>query len=40
LNLASDLLRLAFGFELDVAGYFARDFLSLAFGLLDGALDV
>jgi hypothetical protein len=39
LNLASDLLRLAFGFELGVAGYFARDFLNLAFGLLDGALD-
>ena len=39
LNLASDLLRLAFGFELGVAGHFARDFLNLALGLLDGALD-
>jgi hypothetical protein len=39
LNLASDLLRLAFGFELGVAGHFARNFLDLAFSLLDGALD-
>ena len=39
LNLASGLLRLAFGFELGVAGHFAHDFLDLTFGLLDGALD-
>ena len=39
LNLASGLLRLAFGFELDVAGHFAHDFLDLTFGLLDGALN-
>jgi hypothetical protein len=39
LNLTSDLLRLTFGFELGVAGHFARDFLDLALGLLDGALN-
>jgi hypothetical protein len=39
LNLAGDLLRLAFRFELGIAGDLARDFLNLAFGLLDGALD-
>ena len=39
LNLASGLLRIAFGFELGIAGYFAHDFFGVAFGLLDGALD-
>src|SRR5665811_865447 len=39
LNLASGLLRLAFGFELGVAGRLARDFLDFAFGLVAGTLD-
>jgi hypothetical protein len=39
LQFAGGLLRLAFGFELGIAGNFARDFLHFAFGLLDRAFD-
>jgi hypothetical protein len=39
LNLARDLLCLAFGFELGVTSHFARDLLSIALGLLHGAFD-
>src|SRR5689334_2718063 len=36
-HLAGDLIRLAFTFQLGVAGHLAGDFLHLAFGLLERA---